>query len=161
MDWTAKEQNGKVTVCVTRPMDNSGLFRAYALGAGGARCLLGALTPSGGCLTLRRTLSADALRQRGCYPIAGVEAVLAHPFALPFPDDILKRAFAASPGGCPKADGDGFTLTFPYDPSAPFPMTPIFCFARVFCQDRRPYLCYAFDKDGYPRLPPAHNSGEL
>lgn len=166
MEWAANEQNGKVTVTVKRPNDGSGLFRAYAVGRGGGRLLLGTLTPQGGLLTLTRTLSADALKQRGCYPVAGVDAVLAQSFAPapvpspPFPDDILSAAFARSPRGRQERDGEGFALTFPYDPAAPFPMVPIFCFACFSCRDHRFYIRYTFDKEGNPRLP-AYNPAEL
>lgn len=167
MNWTIDEQNGRVTVSVKRPNDDSGLFRAYAVGQSGGRLLLGTLAPQGGFLTLKRTLSVDALKQRGCYPIASVETVLAHAFSAsapppppPFPDDILRKAFAASRGGRRQTTGDGFTLTFPYDPAAPFPMTPIFCFAQVVCLDQRFRLRYQFDKEGNP-LFPTHNSNGL
>lgn len=159
MEHTVREQNGKVTVTVTRPIDDRGLYRATAVGAGGGRLLLGTLIPQGGRLILTRTLSVDALRQRGCYPIATVETALAHAFSGPaassppsFPDDILRRAFAASPRGRWQATGDGFTLTFPYDPAAPFPMAPIFCLAQVVRLEGRFYLRYHFDKMGNPRL---------
>lgn len=166
MKWSASEQNGKVTVTVQRPNDGSGLFRAYAVGGSGGRLLLGTLAPQGGLLTLQRTLAVDALRQRGCYPVAAVDTVLAQPFAPaapaspPFPDDILSAAFSRSPRGRREREGEGFTLTFPYDPAAPFPMVPIFCFAHFFCRDHRFYIRYAFDREGNPRLP-AYNSEKL
>lgn len=164
MDWSVNEQNGKLTVSVTHPADDRGLYRAYAVGPGGNRCLLGALTPNGPRLTLRRTLSADTLKQRGCYPIASVETVLFHSFSAaptpPFPDDILRAAFACASGGRYQNTSDGFTLTFPYASDAPFPMLPIFCFAQVFRLDRRLWVRYAFDKEGNPQLP-AHNPAKL
>lgn len=167
MEQIVQEQNGKITVNIKRPMDRRGLFRAYAVGPGGQRCLLGALTPQGDSLTLRRTLSADVLKQRGCYPIASVDTVLAHSFspapASPrpsFSDDILSAAFSRAPGGRCQTDADGFTLTFPYDPASPFPMPPIFCFASFVCREHRFYIRYTFDKEGNPRLP-AYNPAEL
>lgn len=162
MEWSMTEQNGRVTVRVSRPNDGAGLLRAYAVGGDGGRLLLGTLTPQGGLLTLRRTLSAQALSQRGCYPIASVETVLVQSFAAPAPppappfsDDILRRAYARSQNPRREEGADGFALTFPYDPAAPFPMLPIFCFASFVCREHRSYLRYAFDKEGNPRLPDA------
>lgn len=163
MKYTVREQNGKVVITVTHPIDDRGLYRATAVGTGGGRLLLGALMPQNGVLTLTRTLSADALRQRNCYPIATVETALAHSFASPppstvsppFSDDILRRAFAASPKSRFQTLEDGFTLTFPYDPAAPFPMLPIFCFAQFLCLDRHYHICYAFNRNGTPRFPRA------
>lgn len=175
MDWTAKEQNGKITVTVDRPLDNSGLWRAYAVGPGGSRCLLGTLTPGGGRLSLRRVLSVDGLRQRGCYPIASVEAALAHSFSpappplpgwsdpprqLPWPDDLLSAAYAAAPKSRYQSADDGFTLAFPCRANGPFPMLPIFCFARCACLHGQLLWLFSFDQEGMPRFP-AHNSGEL
>lgn len=177
MDWTAKEQNGRVTVTVDRPLDSSGLFRAYAIGAGGNRCLLGTLTPGGGRLALRRTLSADVLRQRGCYPIVSVETALAHSFApappplpgwsdpprsLPWPDDLLSAAYAAAQRPRYRSAPDGFSLAFPCRENGPFPMLPIFCFARRACLQGQFLWLFSFDKEGMPQFPtPAHNSPEL
>lgn len=176
MDWTATEQNGKLTVSVTRPMDDRGLYRAYAVGPGGNRCLLGALTPGGGRLSLRRTLSVDALRQRGCYPICRVETALAYSFsapappppgwaappkALPWPDDILPAAYAAAPQRpFYRAEDGGFSLAFPCREGGPFPLPALFCFAQRVILGQKPFWLFSFDRAGRPQLP-AHNSAEL
>ncbi len=176
MEWTAKEQNGKLMISVTRPMDDRGLYRAYAIGPGGSRCLLGALTPGGGCLSLRRTLSVDALRQRGCYPVRSVETALAYSFsapapappgwsappkALPWPDDILRAAYAAAPQRpFYQEEADGFSLAFPFRGAGPFPLPALFCFARLVPLRQQSCWLFAFDREGRPRLP-AHNSPEL
>lgn len=170
MDHTISEKNGKVTVTVDRPGDGRGLYRSYAVGPNGARCLLGTLTPDGGRLTLRRTLGVDALRQRGCYPIAAVETTLAQSFstslpalpgwaappaALPFPDDVLRRAYAAAPQRpYYQPWNGGFALAFPLRENAPFPMPALFCFAQAVCLQHHSYWLFPFDKNGLPQFSP-------
>lgn len=167
MDWSVNEKNGKLTVAVTRPNDCLGLYRAYAVGPSGGRCLLGTLTPQGSCLTLRRTLGVDALKQRGCYPVTTVTADLAHLFSaplpplpgwreapdgLPFPDDILRRAYAAGPRAYYQTAGSGFSLAYPWRENAPFPLPPLFCFAQTVCVCARRLWLFPFDREGNPRL---------
>lgn len=168
MDWSVREQNGKATLTVTRPDDCRGLYRAYAVGPTGQRCLLGTLTPAGGRLTLRRALAVDALKQRGCYPVATVTVELAHPFApalpllpgwsappacLPFPDDILRTAYQRSaPKPYHQSVDAGFSLAYPYADNAPFPLPPLFCFARLASICGQPLWLFSFDARGTPIL---------
>lgn len=174
MEWSAQEQNGKVTVVVSRSNDGTGLFRAYAVGSGGGRLPLGTLAPQGGALILRRTLSVDALRQRGCYPIATVETALVHSFSpapplpgwsdppqrLPWPDDLLAAAYAAAQKPRYRPTSNGFSLAFPCRENGPFPMLPIFCFARHVCLFGQSLWLFSFDNAGAPQFP-AHNPAEL
>ena len=167
MDWTVSEERGKLTVNLTRPKDDLGLYRAYAVGPSGTRCLLGALTPQGDRLTLRRTLGVDALRQRGCYPVTTVVTELVHAFAppppslpgwgeppkeLPFPDDPLRRACAAAPRPYYRPTETGFALAYLWKENAPFPLPLLFCFAQTVCVCGRRLWLFSFDGGGNPRL---------
>lgn len=169
MDWTVSEKNGRLTVAVTRPNDCLGLYRAYAIGPSGARCLLGTLTPKGSCLTLCRTLGVDALKQRDCYPVTTVVTDLAHVFSaplpplpgwreapdgLPFPDDILRRACAAAPRAYYKTTESGFSLAYPWRENSPFPLPALFCFAQTVCVCARRLWLFSFDRGGNPRFNP-------
>ena len=40
----------------------------------------------------------------------------------------------------------------PYDPARPFPLTPLFCFARIRRIGSRDYAVFAFDDRGDPTL---------
>ena len=167
MDWTVNEETGKLTVAVTRPNDALGLYRAYAVGSSGGRCLLGTLTPQGDRLTLRRTLGVDVLRQRGCYPVTAVVTELAHPFTaspsplpgwgappkdLPFPDNALRRACAAAPRPYYQQTERGFILAYLWKENAPFPLPILFCFAQTACVCGRRLWLFPFDSEGNPRL---------
>ena len=45
-----------------------------------------------------------------------------------------------------------FQLAWPWDPEAPFPLPPVFCFARVQSLGDRPYLVFQFQPGGIPRI---------
>lgn len=167
MDWTVNEETGKLTFAVTRPKDDLGLYRAYAVGPSGGRCLLGALTPQGDRLALRRTLGIDTLKQRGCYPVTTVITTLDHPFTpplpplpgwreppsdLPFPDRILRRAYAAAPRPYYKTTEKGFALAYLFRENAPFPLPILFCFAQIVCVCSRWFWLFSFDHAGNPTL---------
>lgn len=167
MEWSAKEQNGLLTVSAARPDDGLGLYRAYAVGPGGQRCLLGALTPAAGRLTLRRTLNGEILKSRGCYPITSVVAELAHSFSPPppplpgwreppaglsFPDEVLRAAYAAAPRPYYQDVSGGFALAYLQRERAPFPLPALFCFARSVCLCGQPLWRFAFQGDGHPVL---------
>ena len=153
VEWTVQEQGPRAAVEVWRPDDGRGLYKAWAAGPGG-RCLLGTLVPEGNTLRLRRVLSVDSLRRQGAWPVERVEEELAWTFfpqqrQVTFEDPVLRRSAADLPPHTVRWTADGFSLTFPYDPNRPFPLTPAFCFARV--EGGR--LVFSFRADGMPCFP--------
>lgn len=168
LDYEVEEQGGKATLRLSCPNDGKGLYKAYVLGPSG-RCLLGTMTPDRTRLCLTKTLGVDALRQRGCWPVRGVERELSFPFqppgaplpgwcpppqGLPWAEDALRNAFERT--RCPlyRAEpGGGFTLAYPYAPERPFPLPALFCLARTACLQGRVYLLFSFDSAGRPTLP--------
>jgi hypothetical protein len=152
--WRVEQQGLRAAVEVWREDDGAGLYKAYALGPAG-RCLLGTLAPEGGRLYLRRVLSVDSLRRQGCWPVERVEEVLARPLQedtpeLPWTDPVLRRSASRLPRHTVSREGEGrISLRFPFDPCAPFPLTPAFCFARV----EGGCLLFSFREDGTPWIP--------
>lgn len=150
--WKVTEQGPRVVIEVWHEDDGEGLYKAYLTGPG-RRCLLGTLMPEGGRLFLRRTLSIDSLKRQGVWPIRQVEEELACSFRERAPevewqDEVLRRSARRLPRHTTRREGEGFSLSFPFDPSAPFPLVPVFCFARV--ENGR--LIFSFQKGGVPYI---------
>lgn len=174
MDWRLEEANGKATIEARREADGKGLYKAYAVGPAG-RCLLGTMTPHSSGLAIKKTLAVDALRQKGCWPVRRVETSLAYSFerpsdppagwrTLPAPplDDPLLCRCAQRSGGWWQQTPAGATLAYLYSPSRPFPMEPLFCFARLGRLGGKPTLFFSFDSAGRPvmphKIPPLENT---
>lgn len=162
MKWTVTEQGPRARIEVWRPDDGAGLYKVWAAGAGGS-CLLGTLAPEGGQLCLRRTLSVDSLRRQGAWPIQRLEESLFFSFgdrerAIRFQDPVLEESARDLPQHLVQRESEGFSLSFPYSPSAPFPLLPVFCFARV--EGGR--LIFSFQENGMPYIsgPAGNNTGE-
>ncbi len=165
MDWRLEEGNGKATIEARCEADGKGLYKAYAVGPTG-RCLLGTMTPHSSGLAIKKTLAVDALRQKGCWPVRRVETSLAYSFegpsdapagwrTMPTPplDDPLLCRCARRSGGWWQQTPAGSTLACPYSPRRPFPMEPLFCFARLGQLGGKPALFFSFDPAGRPLLP--------
>lgn len=165
MDWKLDKGEDKVTVTVTCPKSDQGLYKAYAIGPSG-KCLLGTLTPEAGGLRLQKTLSIDALKQRGCWPVHRVETQLAfqfqedplpkgwcRPLHISLKDEVLKAAAGHSGSPLYRPEAHGFTLAWPFSTAKPFPLTPLFCLAQITCLDHHLYALFSFDQDGTPLLP--------
>lgn len=166
MDWSVTERDGRVEIYVNQPQNDRGLYRAWAVGPGG-RCLLGTLTPQGDRLILKKTLRRSALEQTGCWPVTAVECRLSFPFQPPgncptgwgpipegldWSDEILRQSARAARGGIYQKTARGFSLAYPLDCRCPFPLPPIFCFARLKCLAGRPWWVFTFSGDGHPRF---------
>jgi len=66
-----------------------------------------------------------------------------------------EHCYAQGEVGAPEYRGpgpQGFQLAWPWDPEAPFPLPPVFCFARVQSLGDRPYLVFQFQPGGIPRI---------
>lgn len=74
------------------------------------------------------------------------------PGDLPWPDGLLRRVYHDSRGAFLHRDGDGFTLAYPLSCRAPFPLPPLFCFARVQCLGSRGWWVFSFDDHGRPKF---------
>lgn len=157
------QQGPRAVVEVWRTDDGEGLYKAHLVGEHG-RCLLGTLMPEGGRLYLRRILTVDNLNRQGVWPIRQVEEQLVRlqdrPAAAPmWEDPVLRRSARNLPRHTVRREEDGgFSLRFPFDPRAPFPLTPVFCFARV----EGGQLVFSFKKGGLPYIssPRGENRGE-
>lgn len=165
MDWHMTEQEGRVTFTVTRPADDKGLYKVYAVGPGG-KCLLGSLIPEGKQLVLTKTLRRNLLAGQGCWPILRLECCLAYPFtnsnsappsAHLFPTDpLLRRSLCRGAKPCYCKTSNGFILRYPFRCDAPFPLLPLFCFARVEAVCGEKVVTFTFDSAGHPSLPQAN-----
>ncbi len=73
------------------------------------------------------------------------------PGSLPWSDDLLEGAVRRSRGGfCLRESSGGFRLAYPLSCRTPFPLPPLFCFARVECLCGRPWWTFSFRPDGTP-----------
>lgn len=165
MDWSVTERDGRAEIYVNHPKDDKGSYRAWAVGPRG-RCLLGSLIPQGDRLILRKTLRRAALEQTGCWPVTAVEcqpAALVAPGAAPagwtaipaeldWPDGVIRQAVQTAKGGLYRPTEQGFALAYPLDCRCPFPLPPLFCFARLQCLVGHPWWVFPFDANCAPRL---------
>ena len=166
---TVEESGGRARCAAELPEDGKGLYKGYLCGTGG-RALLGTFLPEDGRLKLRRTLSLDELRRQGAWPPTGARAELAFSAGSPGgphpPEDwhweeaparrmgepLLARA-AGGGRALYRPEPEGFSLAFPYAETRAFPLTPLFCFARVERMNGEFYAVFPFWPGGCPRLP--------
>ncbi len=156
MEWKVTEQGPRAVIEVRRTDDGQGLYKAWLVGQGG-RCLLGTLAPEGGQLGLRRSLSIDSLRRGGTWPICAVEEEMVCCFAksqLNWQDAVLCRMAQNLPPHTVRRVDTGLCLRFPFDPYKPFPLPPLFCFARL----EQGHLLFFFAQDGTPQCYPAQEN---
>ena len=163
-----RQEGAQVHLSVWRGMDGAGLYKAWLRGSG-PDFLLGTLMPEGGCLKLQRTLSLDTLKRVGCWPISSGKTAMSFHFTDPanksfssrwhwehrpsarFSDPLLAES-AASWGSMLLRDVEqGFQLAALFDPKRPFPITMLFCLARVSQVDGQPHVVFTFHSDGTPR----------
>ncbi len=164
--WLAvREEGGRVRCEARMPDDGRGLYKGWLTGASG-RALLGTFVPGDGGLALARTLSLDELKRQGAWPPEEGTAELAFSFdgravqppgwtRDPSPGRLLGEPLlaAAAPGpALLRREAEGFSLAYRYRPDRPFPLTPLFCFARLEEMEGELYLCFPFRKGGCPRL---------
>ena len=162
---TLTEGEGRVRCRAVLPDDRAGLYKCWLTGSGG-RALLGTFAPKDGALELARTLSVGELERQGAWPPQGGEAVLAFSFGggagapegwrreeTPeqlMGEPLLARA-AAGRAALFRREGEGFSLAYPWAPDRPFPLTPLFCCARLEALGGRDYVVFPFRGGGCPR----------
>lgn len=169
---TCRTRGNQVEVSMILNPPGPGLYRGILCGKNG-RMDLGTLLPEGEGLRLSRTLTLDHLTRCGCWPITGGRAELRYAFGAKkypqgweevhhlsrlFSDPILAEAVENT--ALFRRDGDGFSLAFPWEPKAPFPMTPAFCFARAEHLEGRTWVIFSFQADGWPVVPPSCQNGD-
>ncbi len=161
--WNITEQGTRALVEVWRENDGAGLYKAYIAGNSG-RFLLGTLMPENGRLYLKRLLSIDSLYRQGFWPIRQIREEMVcsfreQPKSVYWEDEVLRGSAKRLPHHTVRWDGDQFSLIFPFDPHAPFPLTPAFCFARVI----NSRLIFSFQSGGIPYIFRTHgkNRGEV
>lgn len=172
-----RENGPRVVLAAEQPDDQQGLYKAYLKGRTG-RLLLGTLMPENGRLCLRRTYSVDELRRKGCWPIEGAEVELAysfrqaeqrsgHPSGPPgwcrerepcrlLGEPLLRHAARELAWGLVRRNTEGFELALPVQDGKQFPITPLFCFARIETIGTGRFAVYCFNEKGMPIL----NDGE-
>ena len=180
MEWSFDSPGGAVTVrreenqaiCqAIRASDGGGFYKAWLYGEG-KRFLLGTLIPEGGALRLRRTLPIVQLERRGVWPPVGAEILPAaltggnRPPAgwswVDCPGRLLRDPAAEAAGrnlarALLRRGEEGFELAFPFDPSAPFPLEPLFCLGRLKRLDRGWHVLFSFSARGCPEF--SHSGG--
>ncbi len=144
--------------------DKQGLYKLFIAGQGG-NLLLGTFMPEGGRLTLRRAVPLAELRRRGVWPVTGGEARMSFSFGRDTPavgwvraenparlmgDRLLSQAVYEQRGLLYRREEGGFSLAAPMERGRPFPMTPIFCFARLEKLPLGLYAIFCFNKHGCP-----------
>ena len=58
-----------------------------------------------------------------------------------------------------RREGGGRLIAAPYDPAEPFPLPPLFCFARIWDAGSGRYAVFAFDERGAPVMPEENGPG--
>lgn len=134
------------------------LLRAYLAGER-SEILLGVLAPEGGAYTIHRRLSHHETENLGkllrCEARRNGEEAWEHVSA---PERLLSTQFFSHmlqgiPGVLTRKRGERRLVAIPYDPTRPFPMTPLFCFSKICQIEGVKYAVFAFDAREVPLMP--------
>ena len=157
-----RTRGNQVEVTMTLRPPGPGLYRGILCGKNG-KLDLGTLLPEGEDLRLCRTLTVDHLARCGCWPVTGGRGELRYLFGAKrfpqgwgergglsglFTDPVLARSVDKI--ALWRQDRDGFSLAFPWNPKASFPLAPAFCFAWVEEMEGRPWVVFSFREGGWP-----------
>lgn len=74
------------------------------------------------------------------------------PRELTWPDPLLRRVYCDSRGAFWRGEPEGFSLAYPLSCRSPFPLPPLFCFARAQCLGSRGWWVFSFTAQGLPRF---------
>lgn len=160
---SCREEGPRVLLRADGPEDGAGLYKVWLRGGDRGRVLLGTLTPEGGRLSLKRTMTRTELERQDCWPITGGERVLAFAFSrqrepwqvwageeLPTRDPVLRGCLAPGRGLLFRRTGEGFQLAQFLDEGRPLALAPLGCMARGRQEGGRPLLIWSFDRQGWP-----------
>ncbi len=133
-------------------------LRAYLVGEQG-EMLLGVLAPEGGAYSIRRRLSrretsdlgkllrCDARREgeRAWERVPAPEGLLKSPW--------LSHMLQGVSGVLTQQGKERRLVAIPYDSAKPFPLAPLFCFAKICRIEGTLHVVYAFDAQEQPTMP--------
>jgi hypothetical protein len=137
-----------------------GLWCAWAVGDRG-ELRLGVLEPAGERAVIRRRFSDRMTGPLGKILRGEVRAAspsaaetenwetLGDPVRL-FRTQALREQLRWAEGALTRGTDQRRYVAIPYDPKRPFPLTGMFCFARIRSIQGRPYAVFAFDREELP-----------
>lgn len=153
------EREGLYTWFTARCPLRSGLWCAWAVGEGG-ELRLGVLEPEGcqGAVLRRRfsgrlTAPLGRLLRGEARPVGVREPEGWEPAPSPeglFRAPWLRQRLKGAQGALTRRAGEVRYLALPYDKRRPFPLTTLFCFARLRQIGPSAYVVYAFDGQERP-----------
>lgn len=159
-----RREEGLHTVFTADCPDGSGVRKVWLRSRSGAELLLGTLAPEGGRWRLTRRVARSGLERQGLTGEVWGELVSGggqpqtctphvpqqRPQGIPLcpKDPVIAAALKAAPRGRWQREGAGWRLTFPWQVGQPFPLLPLFCFARV----GRCEVWFLLGEQGYPIL---------
>lgn len=140
-------------------LPGEGLWCAWAVGDQG-ELRLGVLEPEGEWAAIRRRFSDRMTAPlgkllRGELRFAGEQAApetwkpVAEPLQL-FQAAWLRQRLRGVQGGLTRTEKECRYLALPYQPGKPFPLTTLFCFARIKPIGGKIYVIYAFNDQERP-----------
>ena len=139
-------------------LPEEGLWCAWAVGDRG-ELRLGVLEPEGSGGTIRRRFSGRLTAPLGrllrgeVRPAGAKEPEVWEPAPAPeqlFRAPWLRQRLSGVQGARVRRAGETRYLALPYDRAKPFPLTTLFCFARLRNLGEGAYVVYAFDKQDRP-----------
>lgn len=154
----AAEREGLYIRFTARCPLQEGLWCAWVVGERG-ELRLGVLEPSGNQETICRRISHRAVEPLGRLLRGEVRRNDAEPPELWEPAAEPERLFRAPwlrqrlrgvQGALTRRAGTGRRLALPYDRRKPFPLTTLFCFARIRQINGSFYVVYTFDEGERP-----------
>lgn len=137
------------------PRPFPGIGRVYLRCAGGEQ-LLGVMEPFGGGMRCRRRFAEMQLRGLGSCESAVLRVTGGDGDWTPYAGEIAGEwgRRIAEAGALTRPEGADRLVAIPYPQGAAFPLTELFCLARVRTIRGGRYVVYAFSADGEPRLRP-------
>lgn len=158
-ELTAERETLYTRFTVRCRLPEDGLWCAWAVGDLG-ELRLGVLEPEGEQAVIRRRFSRQMTAPLGrllrgeLRPARGQAARESWETA-PEPDRLfrapwLRKHLKNARGAMTRTEGGCRYVALPYDKEKDFPLTTLFCFARIQCIGGKAYAVYAFDKRESP-----------
>ena len=134
-----------------------GVWCAWAVGDQG-ELRIGVLEPTGNQAVIRRRFSDRMTASLGmvlrgeirpAVTTAAAWKVISEPNCL-FRTSWINKQLRGVQGVMLRKEDKKCFLAFPYDKEKEFPLTALFCFARIKCIHGQQYVVYAFDEKEWP-----------